>query len=98
MQLESAQNLLVEKFYLGPTLDAANLQRRSQWRRRKISTSTVRGRSPIATVRHWVPIGGVLRQATPPTCSDSQPVRLYEDSDDNLLYRCVGTTWMADGR
>ena len=31
-----------------------------------------------------MPIGGVLRQATPPTCSDSQPVRLYEDSDDNL--------------
>ena len=40
-----------------------------------------------------MPIGGVLRQATPPACSDSQPVRVYEDSDDNGFYRCVGTTW-----
>ena len=40
IQVESAQNLLVEKFYLGPlTTTRPNLQRGSQWLRPKISTS-----------------------------------------------------------
>ena len=37
---------------------------------------------------------GIPRQSMPPgTCNDDQQVRLYEDSDDDGLYRCVNTTW-----
>ena len=89
VQVESAQSFLVEKFFLGPTST------------RPTCNAARSGLFHINAARQvsycnsaaWVPIGGVLRQATPPTCSDSQPVRLYEDSDDNGLYRCVGTTW-----
>ena len=94
IQVESAQNLLVEKFYLGPTSTRPNC---NAARSGLFHINSARQVS-YCNATAWVPIGGVLRQATPPTCSDSQPVRLYEDSDDDGLYRCVGTTWtrMAD--
>ena len=94
IQVESAQNLLVEKFYLGPTSTRPNCNAA----RSGLFHINASRQVSYCNATAWVPIGGVLRQATPPTCSDSQPVRLYEDSDDDGLYRCVGTTWtrMAD--
>ena len=89
IQVESAQNLLVEKFYLGPTSTRPNCNAARSGLFHINSSRQV----SYCNATAWVPIGGVLRQATPPTCSDSQPVRLYEDSDDDGLYRCVGTTW-----
>ena len=90
MQLESAQNLLVEKFFLGPTSTRPTC---NAARSGLFHIQQLRGRSPIATLRHGCPSAACCGRPTPPTCSDSQPVRLYEDSDDNGLYRCVGTTW-----
>lgn len=83
------QELLVRDFILGPTSA------------RPACTATLVGRFHINAARQisycnataWVPIGGILRQSTPPTCNNTQPVRVYEDSDDNRLYRCIGTTW-----
>ena len=83
------QELLVRDFILGPLSS------------RPACTAQLVGRFHINQARQisycnataWVPIGGVLRQSTPPTCNNNQPVRLYEDSDDNRLYRCIGTTW-----
>ena len=97
VQLESAQNLLVENLFLGPLSTRPTCNAALNGGGVKFHVSTARQVS-YCNSTDWVPIGGVLRQATPPTCSDSQPVRLYEDSDDDLLYRCVGTTWtpMAD--
>ena len=89
IQVESAQNLLVEKFYLGPTSTRPNCNAARSGLFHINSSRQV----SYCNATAWVPIGGVLRQATPPTCSDSQPVRLYEDSDDDGLYRCKGTTW-----
>ena len=92
VQLESAQNLLVENLFLGPLSTRPTCNAALNGGGVKFHVNTARQVSYCNSTA-WVPIGGVLRQATPPACSDSQPVRVYEDSDDNGFYRCVGTTW-----
>ena len=90
MQVESAQNLLVEKFYLGPTSTrpTCNAARSGLFH---INASR---QVAYCNASVWIGLGGVVRSGTPPTtCSDSAPIRLYEDTDDDGLYRCVGTTW-----
>ena len=95
IQVESAQNLLVEKFYLGPTSTRPNCNAA----RSGLFHINASRQVAYCNASVWIGLGGVVRSATPPTtCSDSAPIRLYEDTDDNGLYRCVGTTWtrMAD--
>ena len=94
MQVESAQNLLVEKFYLGPTSTRPTC---NAARSGLFHINSARQVS-YCNATAWVPIGGVLRQATPPTCSDSQPVRLYENSNDDLPLSLCGHHVDADGR
>ena len=91
IQVESAQNLLVEKFYLGPTSTRPNC---NAARSGLFHINASRQVAYCNATQSGSAIGGVVAAGLRrPRAATAAPIRLYEDTDDDGLYRCVGTTW-----
>ena len=93
IQVESAQNLLVEKFYLGPTYYAAQLQRGPLW---PFPHQRQPAGQPIATPRHGCPSAaccGRLRRPRAATASPCASTRIATTTCSIAVWAPRGRRW-----